>query len=72
MLNAHYIYNYSYTRSYLLFTLLYSYMLNKNTLGVKKVLGQSEATCKQVGATKSFDISAEAKKLLNQKNFLTP
>ena len=33
------------------------YMLNKNTLGVKKVRGQSEATCKQAGATKSFDIS---------------
>ena len=32
-------------------------MLNKNTLGVKKVRGQSEATCKQAGATKSFDIS---------------
>ena len=31
-------------------------MLNKNTLGVKKVRGQSEATCKQAGATKSFDI----------------
>ena len=32
-------------------------MLNKNTLGVKKVQGQSEATCKQAGTTKSFDIS---------------
>ena len=32
-------------------------MLNKNTLGVKNVRGQSEATCKQAGATKSFDIS---------------
>ena len=31
--------------------------LNKNTWGVKKVRGQSEATCKQTGATKSFDIS---------------
>ena len=26
-------------------------------LGCKKVRGQSEATCKQAGATKSFDIS---------------
>ena len=33
------------------------YMLNKNTLGVKKVRGQSEATYKQAGVTKSFDIS---------------
>ena len=33
------------------------YKLNKNTLGVKKVQGQSEATCKQAGATESFDIS---------------
>ena len=32
-------------------------MLNKNTLGVKKVRGQSEAACMQAGATKSFDIS---------------
>ena len=32
-------------------------MLNKNTLSVKKVRGQSEATCKQAGVTKSFDIS---------------
>ena len=31
--------------------------LNKNTLGVKKVRGQSEATYKQAGATKSFEIS---------------
>ena len=44
-------------------------MLNKNTLGVQKVRGQSEAACNQADATKSFDmmISAEAKKLLNQK-----
>ena len=32
-------------------------MLNKNTLGVKKVQGQSEVKCKQAGETKSFDIS---------------
>ena len=32
------------------------YMLNKNTLGVKKVRGQSEAAL-QTGATKNFDIS---------------
>ena len=31
-------------------------MLNKNTLGVKKVQGQSEAAL-QTGATKNFDIS---------------
>ena len=30
-------------------------MLNKNTWGVKEVRGQSEAACKQAGATKSFD-----------------
>ena len=34
----------------------YIYMLNKNTLGVKKVRGQSEAAL-QTGATKNFDIS---------------
>ena len=39
-------------------------MLNKNTLGVKKVRGQSEATCKQAGATKSFEVSYFIKKLL--------
>ena len=32
------------------------YMLNKNTLGVKKVRGQLEAAL-QIGATKNFDIS---------------
>ena len=32
------------------------YMLNKNTLGVKKVRGQSEAAL-QTGVTKNFDIS---------------
>ena len=31
--------------------------VNKNTLGVKKVQGQSEAAIKQAGATKSLDIS---------------
>ena len=31
-------------------------MLNKNTLGVKKVRGQSEAAL-QTGVTKNFDIS---------------
>ena len=41
-------------------------MLNKNTLGVKKVRGQSEAACKQADATKAL-ISAEAKKLIYQK-----
>ena len=40
-------------------------MLNKNTLGVKKVRGQSEATCKQAGVTKSFD----TRKLLYQNTF---
>ena len=33
-----------------------TYMLNKNTLGVKKVRGQLEAAL-QIGATKNFDIS---------------
>ena len=32
-------------------------MLNKNTLGVRKVRGKSEATCNLAGVTKSFDIS---------------
>ena len=43
---------------------LYSYKANlviyyakQKHLGCKKVRGQSEATCKQAGATKSFDIS---------------
>ena len=35
---------------------MYITMLNKNTLGVKKVRGQSEAAL-QTGATKNFDIS---------------
>ena len=43
-------------------------MLNKNTLGVKKVRGQSEAALQQV-RPKTL-ISVEAKKLLI-KNFLT-
>ena len=47
------------------------FVLNKNTLGVKKVRGQSEATWKQAGVTKAL-ISAEAKKLLYQTTFLTP
>ena len=42
---------------YVLYVCMYICMLNKNTLGVKKVRGQSEATCKQAGATKSYDIS---------------
>ena len=29
-------------------------MLNKNTLGVKKVRGQSEVKCKQAGVTKTL------------------
>ena len=41
---------------------LYSYMLNKNTLCVKKL----KAACKQAGAAKTL-ISAEAKKLLFKK-----
>ena len=45
-------------------------MLNKNTLGVKKVRGQSEATCKKAGAQPKALISAEAKKLATlSKNF---
>ena len=43
-------------------------ILNKNTLGVKKVRGQSEAICKQAGATKSFDISRGQEVTLS-KNF---
>ena len=41
---------------YLHFLFVYICMLNKNTLGVKKVRGQSEAAL-QTGATKNFDIS---------------
>ena len=48
------------------------YMLNKNTLGVKKVLGQSEATYKQAGATKSFDISWGQEVSYFIKKLLTP
>ena len=48
----------------MIFAYISSDMLNKNTLGVKKVRGQSEATCKQSGATKTFD---EAKKLATFK-----
>ena len=47
-------------------------MLNKNTLGVKKVRGQSEATCKQAGATKSFDISWGQEVSYFIKKLLTP
>ena len=45
-------------------------MLNKNTLGVKKVRGQSEAAL-QIGicTTKNFDITVEAKKLLIKNLF---
>ena len=39
-------------------------MLNKNTLGVKKVRGQSEAACKQAGVTKNFDIKKKILLLL--------
>ena len=49
---------------------LYSYMLNKNTLGVKKVRGQSEAAL-QIGSyvqPKTL-ISVEAKKLLIKNLF---
>ena len=47
-------------------------MLNKNTLGVKKVRGQSEATCKQAGTTKSFDISWGQEVSYFIKKLLTP
>ena len=36
---------------------MYVCMLNKNTLGVKKVRGQSEATCKQAGAYKGGQVT---------------
>ena len=42
-------------------------MLNKNTLGVKKVQGQSEAAL-QIGMSKTL-ISVEAKKLLIKNLF---
>ena len=41
---------------YSTYVCMYVCMLNKNTLGVKKVRGQSEAAL-QTGATKNFDIS---------------
>ena len=50
----------------------YNTMLNKNTLGVKKVWGQSEATCKKAGATKSFDISWGQEVSYFIKKLLTP
>ena len=37
--------------------LVYSYMLNKNTWGVKKCGANQKQHCKQAGATKRFDIS---------------
>ena len=40
-------------------------------LGCKKVQGQSEATCKQAGATKSFDIS-QGQEVTLSKKLLTP
>ena len=43
-------------------------MLNKHTLGVTKVQGQSEATCKQAGVTRAL-VSAETKKLFYQVYF---
>ena len=42
-------------------------MLNKNTLGVKQVQGQSEAVL-QTGATKNFDISL-GQEVTYQKSF---
>ena len=44
-------------------------MLNKNTLGVEKVRGRSEATCKQAGVTKSVDISPGQEVTLSKKIF---
>ena len=41
------------------------YDAKQKQFGCKKMRGQSEAACKQAGATKSF----EAKKLLYQKYF---
>ena len=35
----------------------YTCMLNKNTLGIKKCEANQKQHCKQVGATKNFDIS---------------
>ena len=43
-------------------------MLNKNTLGVKKVRGQSEAVCSRQMQPKAL-ISAEAKKLFQVIKF---
>ena len=45
------MYTFSQARSH-----TYKYAKQKH-LGCKKVRGQSEATCKQAGVTKSFDIS---------------
>ena len=44
----------------------------QNHLGCKKVRGQSEATCKQAGATKSFDISGGQEVSYFIKKLLTP
>ena len=37
--------------------LMYIYMLNKNTWGIKKCGANQKQHCKQAGATKTFDIS---------------
>ena len=46
-------------------------MLNKNTLGVKKVRGQSEAALQIGNVRPKTLISVEAKKLLIKNLFLT-
>ena len=43
------------TYIYVYYVCMYVCMLNINTLGIKKVRGQSEAAL-QTGATKNFDI----------------
>ena len=63
------VHNLSYSTAILLY-IIYIYMLNKNTLGVKKVQGQSEATCKQADATKSFDYKKGGQVTANRENML--
>ena len=43
--------------TYISFIITVNTYAKQKHLGCKKVRGQSEVTCKQAGATKSFDIS---------------
>ena len=50
-------YGYSFRRKYVLCQLASNLNVKQKHLGCKKVRGQSEAACKQAGATKTFGIT---------------